>query len=371
MPKRGENIYKRKDGRWEGRILKGYDSGRRLYHSVYGKSYRDVKEKMMQIYQKEKSGSQNRKTLEEASRLWMQSQSTYWKASTCAAYEQMLNKYIVPYIGNMPIDHITNQVLSEFITEINGQEEVILSRNYLFQICAMVRRIMIYTNRQGDGSITIPVNPVKKGQFHAMMLPDESSLAVLENYLYDHRAQDTCVGILIALHTGIRVGELSALMWKDIDLEEGCLYIRRNMIRIHDGDEDKSAGNATKIVSQKPKSADSERVIPLPPYLSMILRECKKEASLYVISGVKAAWAEPRTIQYRFKSILKKCGIEYFNIHTLRHTFATRCVTRGLDVKSLSEILGHSSVQLTLNLYVHPTMQQKQMMMEQYDKAIH
>lgn len=234
----------------------------------------------------------------------------------------------------------------------------------------MVRRIIIYANRQFDGGLPVPVNPVSKEQQHKIMLPSEATLSILQDYLYANSDDDTCLGIMIALHTGIRVGELSALRWKDIDLKEGNLYIRQTILRVRNEIKQENTKAVTQIVMQMPKSSDSSRIIPLPPGLLSMLRPHEKAKEDYVVSGVKAAWAEPRTIQYRFKSILRKCGIEYFNFHLLRHTFATRCVSLGLDVKSLSEILGHSSIQLTLKLYVHSSIQQKRQLMQQYDAVL-
>lgn len=369
MPKRGENIYKRKDGRWEGRIRKYVDDRKWKYRSVYGKSYHEVKEKMCRMKQETESKGAGEYTVAEAAELWIQARSPYWKAGTCSVYRQMLNKYIIPYMGGMPVRRITNQVLLDFMTNVNTQN-VPLSRNYMFQICSAIRRILSYINRQYDLGIVIPDNPVSKEHAHNILLPSESTLTVLADYLLANSDNDTCLGILIALHTGIRIGELSALRWKDIDLEEGVLYIRSNIIRVYKNDGEKENGCATQILAQKPKSSDSVRIIPLPACLIPILREHRKEESRYVVSGVKAMWAEPRTIQYRFENILKKCQIENFNFHMLRHAFATRCVSMGLDVKSLSEILGHSDIQLTLNLYVHSSIQQKRLLMQQYDAVI-
>lgn len=370
MPKRGENIYKRKDGRWEGRIPRSTDSGKRKYRSVYGKSYHEVKEKMVaarQTMQKENHGD---KTLGQMAEGWMASQAIYWKPGTLSAYNHMLYKYVIPYLGNVAVSQITNRTMCDFIDRLNRQNEKGISRNYMFQICSMVRRIMLYAGRQYGDRITVPENPVSKGQSHHIMLPSEGTLAKLQAYLYANSDDHTCLGIMIALHTGIRVGELSALQWKDIDLEEGTLYVRRNLLRVQNDAEQKSTEGGTRIVIQKPKSSDSARVIPLPPGLLAVLQEHRREDNCYVVSGTKYPWAEPRTIQYRFQSILKKCGLESFNFHLLRHTFATRCVSMGLDVKSLSEILGHSSIQLTLNLYVHSTIQQKRKLMQQYDTVL-
>lgn len=376
MPKRGENIYKRKDGRWEGRIRRGDTMTGRTYKSVYGKSYREVKDKMFILRQNSgwevNPGKKGNYTIAEASQLWMKSQEAYWKAGTYSAYQQMLHKYIIPYIGHINIRQVTDRTMLEFAQKVNQQEDSkVLSGNYMFQICALIRRIMIYMNKQYDDSIIIPENPIAAKRTHNIILPSDTSLSVLEDYLCCHCDNDTCLGILIALHTGIRIGELSALVWKDIDLEEGILYVRRNMLRVHKNNQDETEESATQIIEQKPKSSDSVRIIPLPPSLMPVLKKYRKNESDYVICGVKSPWAEPRTIQYRFESILKNCQIEYFNFHMLRHVFATRCVAIGLDVKSLSEILGHSNIQMTLNLYVHSTIQQKRLLMQQYDSVIH
>lgn len=379
MARRGENIYKRKDGRWEGRIRRNTAIGGRAYQSVYGKSYREVKDKMYCVKQeiKEEEARRSREdyTMSEASQIWMKAQAVYWKAGTYSAYRQILQKYIIPYMGQISIRQITDRTMMEFATQVNQKEAGTLSGNYMFQICAMVRRIMIYMNKQYDGSISIPGNPVTVKKSRPIILPCDTSMSRLEDYLYDHCENDTCLGILIALHTGIRIGELSALLWKDIDLEEGILYVRRNMLRVSGGSStkmDKDAeGKNTRIIEQEPKSRDSARIIPLPPSLIPVLKKYRKSESDYVVCGVKNPWAEPRTIQYRFENILKNCQIEYFNFHMLRHVFATRCVAIGLDVKSLSEILGHSNIQMTLNLYVHSTVQQKRLLMQQYDSVIH
>lgn len=371
MARRGENIYKRKDGRWEGRI-KSTDiaSGKPLYRSIYGRTYRETKEKMNAARQSQiiKTSSVHI-TLAEASRLWAQSGENNWKSSTCAVYHQLLNKYILPYLGTINISNINNEVMENFVIRImNTAEQKQLSKNYLSQICLVVRRIISYMNQKYDYHFPIPCNPITGERSRQIVLPAESALAVLENYLYDNIESDTCLGILLALHTGIRIGELSALKWDAINLEEGVIYITHNILRIKDFDSAfPSAQNITHIINQSPKTSDSVRVVPIPPALLPILRTYRKRDSDYVVSGVRNPWAEPRTIQYRFKSILKKCQIEYFNFHMLRHSFASRCVAMGLDIKSLSEILGHSSIRITLNLYVHSSIQQKKQFMKQYD----
>lgn len=308
-------------------------------------------------------------TLSEAAELWVQSPKNYWKPGTYTVYMQRLTKYILPFFGSMKLTKITEKTMDRFISYLETQtKNAPLSENYISQLCGTVRRIMIYMEKKYHYSISIPCNPVTKKHSRQIILPNAASFDKLEHYLLIHCKEDTCLGILIAFHTGIRIGELSALTWHDIDLNEGLIYIRKNILRVKDRNALESPEHRmTQIVKQSPKTSDSSRAVPLPEKLIILLRQYQKEAAAYVISGVKNPWAEPRTIQYRFKNILKKCGIEYFNFHMLRHAFASRCVSMGLDVKSLSEILGHSSIQITLNLYVHTTIQQKKLFMCQYN----
>ena len=156
--------------------------------------------------------------------------------------------------------------------------------------------------------------------------------------------------------------ELCALTWEDIDWEEGILQVKKNLQSIREAD---NLENSTRFIMLDPKTADSMRFIPIPPAISGLLQAQKRKTG-FIISGRKNAWADPRTVQYRFKKILQKCGVEYFNFHMLRHAFATRCVAMGFDIKSLSEILGHSNVQITMSLYVHPTIQQKKKLMDRF-----
>lgn len=364
MPKRGENIYKRKDGRWEGRVRKPEPSetgGK--YKYIYGRTYKEVKEKM-EVYKKEPF----RKTclhawnMREAVEVWLKYGKADWKPTTYRTYRQIAEKYIVPFLGNMKIDQITAYTLDHFRRQINSGNGRYLSNNYQFYICSLVRRILMYTRERYNCDISLPVLPVFQNKKGRIELPGEKTLAALENYLLENIEEDTCVGIIIALYTGIRIGELCALTWEDIDWEEGILQVKKNLQRIREAD---NLENRTKVIMLDPKTADSMRFIPIPPAISGLLQAQKRKTG-FIISGRKNAWADPRTVQYRFKKILQKCGVEYFNFHMLRHAFATRCVAMGFDIKSLSEILGHSNVQITMSLYVHPTIQQKKKLMDRF-----
>lgn len=229
MPKRGENIYKRKDGRWEGRVRKPEPSetgGK--YKYIYGRTYKEVKEKM-EVYKKEPF----RKTclhvwnMREAVEAWLKYGKADWKPTTYRTYRQIAEKYIVPFLGNMKIDRITAHTLDHFRRQINSGNGRYLSNNYQFYICSLVRRILMYTRERYNCDISLPVLPVFQNKKGRIELPGEKTLAALENYLLENIEEDTCVGIIIALYTGIRIGELCALTWEDIDWEEGILQVKK------------------------------------------------------------------------------------------------------------------------------------------------
>lgn len=370
MPRRGVNIYKRKDGRWEGRIKKEEVENftgktARKYISVYGRTYSEVKNKMEQVRSSDKMDCQNSGTLEEVMNIWLKERSPRWKQTTYATYCYIANKYIIPRLGNIRTSCINEQIIEKFITEIrNDKSGSVLSDRYVRNICAIILRAMNYAKRKYRYTIEIPENlimPVKQCQ---IILPREQDMAILEKYLLENSENNTCLGILIAFYTGLRIGETCALTWGDINLSEKIIYVRKNLqrVRVDDGQ-----NNSTQILIQTPKTTTSLRVIPIPPVLFSHLAKNREDDAQYVIKGKKRLWTEPRTLQYRFAQILQECHIDNFNFHMLRHAFATRCIERGFDVKSLSEILGHSSIQVTLNLYVHSNLQRKKELMDKFD----
>lgn len=158
-------------------------------------------------------------------------------------------------------------------------------------------------------------------------------------------------GVLLSLSTGIRVGELCALQWEDLSISNSTLKIRKTMQRIQETNV--SASTKTKVIITEPKSQCSIRDIPLPSYITDIAQQFVNHPKTFILSGEKNKYVEPRTMQNRFKTYVKESGIEAANFHALRHTFATRCVEVGFELKSLSEVLGHANVNITLNRYVH------------------
>ena len=165
----------------------------------------------------------------------------------------------------------------------------------------------------------------------------------------------------------MRVGEICALRWEDISIKEQTIFVHQTMQRIQT---DQNIGCKTKVIVTTPKSACSIRTIPMPEDLAQIIAEYQTSNTGYFLTGSNERYMEPRTMQNRFKAVLIQCGIRDVNYHLLRHTFATRCIELGFDVKTLSEILGHASINITMNRYVHPSMELKRKNMQRLSDFI-
>lgn len=173
---------------------------------------------------------------------------------------------------------------------------------------------------------------------------------------------ETKVGVLLSLYAGLRIGEVCALTWGDIDLDERIIHIRHTVSRVNKNIE--NGAKSTTLIIDRPKTKSSFRDIPLCSKLIPVLAELKKRtASPYVISN-REQFISPRTYEYRYHKLLRASGTTDINYHALRHTFATRCIEAGVDVKSLSEILGHADASITLNTYVHSSMERKRIQLE-------
>lgn len=365
MAKAGSNIYRRKDGRYEGRILMEKSVCQKpKYVYVYARTLREVKQKMKEV-KRENSVDRDvwNMRLSEGAEEWMQEKRGEWKVTTYDAYQRVISRYIEPILGQYKIRDIGKKTMDGFSREIvKMSENGHVSEKYKKYICSIVCQIVEYESRLHQLDARQPGLPDFRVLKKETELPSDKDLALLETYLLHHLHEDTCLGILVAKCTGIRIGELCALQWRDIDLERGMVTISRNLQRVvkyGEEAETEEGTTKTKVCLLEPKTMNSVRRIPLADGLVEILKLYQREPERYLISGQKSEWAEVRTVQYRFNSILKKCGVKPFRFHLLRHAFASRCVGQGCDIKSLSEVLGHSSVQITMNIYVHSSMQQK------------
>lgn len=365
MPRKGENIYKRKDGRWEGRYIKGRAEKKAFYGYVYGKSYRDVRERLQEARNQweqnpEGEGAGTRQiTFEEICGIWLHDSQTTLKESSAVKYRHMLRRYLLPVFGARDIGEISTEDLISFIhslREDGGAQGQGLSAKTAADIISILKTVRKYALARRYPVHFLPECITIKQDRKQMRILSRQEEERLFGYLQSNMTPSN-LGILLCLFTGIRLGELCALKWEDISVTSRSLHICKTMQRIHDYrcmERDKR----TRIIISAPKSDCSVRTIPFPEILTGYLEQYDAPGT-YVLTGHAVKYVEPRTMEYRFKSVLDACGIENMNFHALRHTFATRCVEVGFDAKSLSEILGHANVNITLNRYVHPTMELK------------
>ncbi len=350
MARRGENIYHRKDGRWEGRYKSGYDeSGKAKYRSVYGHSYAEVRSKLVPLKASvTASYAACRLTVKELFDEWLSAVKLRVKSSTYANYQMKVEKHILPKFGGMRYEMLAVQMLNNFIQE---KLDSGLSAKYVSDIIIVFKSMAKYTAKiHGFLNILTDVTLPKVYRKEKPLLSNIQQWKLCK-YLTENPSP-TALCILLSLYTGLRVGEVCGLMWSDINFEKSILSVRRTVQRIRIG------AHKTRIIADSPKSRTSRRVIPIPRFLMKLLRESRSDDNHYVLSDSEII-IEPRTLQRRFKSILKKADLPSVSYHSLRHAFATNCLQAGFDVKTLSEILGHASVETTLNRYVHTSMEQK------------
>lgn len=370
MSRRGENIHKRKDGRWEGRIPVFNDDNKIVkYQSVYAHSYRDVKSLMKQNKCELQNLTTDKKiiTMNQLCEYWLDEIQIFVKQSTYAKYEQIIYRHILSSFAEVNINKINNEAISEFIRDKmkNGRLDGngALSSKTIQDIFTVLKQILNYASKKEyilPLSFDIAKPKAEQKPFSVLTTKQQAKFVL---YLRNHLSLET-LGILICLFTGIRVGELCALKWSDLDLQNSILHINKTLQRIKNTD--KNAVTKTKIIIDRPKSQKSIRDIPIPSFLWSIINMYSQDYSkdTYFLTGKENQFIEPRLLQYKFKVHLENAGLPDMNIHALRHTFATRAVEEKFDIKTLSEILGHSTVRFTLERYVYSSYELKVQSME-------
>lgn len=382
MGRRGENIRKRIDGRWEARIVQGKPiAGCTNYKYLYGKSYQEVRKKkkefliscqsqilpvnaassLLQFQAVQPSlrddgqaESLFRNVIEE----WLHSKQPIVKESTLACYTVLVREHILPTLGDLPLNKIDSAVLGKFLVEtkthgrIRGEGE--LSDKTVSDVKVILMQILTFAKNRGMLT-TVPECPSVSSR-----RPDVSVLTELEQKRVEKEAlkEDTpfSLGVLVSLYSGMRIGEVCGLQWKDFDCKNGTINISKTVSRITVTDNQAVA--RTKVVIGTPKTDCSTRTIPLPTTVFQYFMQHRRSGDCYLVTGTQK-YMEPRVCLDRYKRFLNRAGVSDHTFHTLRHTFATRCVECGVDVKSLSEIMGHSDVRITMQRYVHPSMDSK------------
>lgn len=361
MSKKGENIYKRKDGRWEARYIKAYHpNGAPKYGYCYGKTYREAKQKVSQakvalIAGKPVTTISRKRRLAFYCDEWLRINRNRVKESTYAKYCSMLEKHVKPRLGGCLVQALSSVIIEQFSNDLLCEEE--LAPKTVKDILTMLHSVIKYIRKQFPEALqTIDIIYPKIPKIEMRVLSRAEQTRLIEFLIKD---MDECkFGILLSLLTGMRIGEVCALRWESVSLTEKTINVKATMQRLRNFDD--SSDSKTKILISEPKSETSIRTIPLTDYVVKLCETWKSDnSSAFVLTGDENKFIEPRTMQYKLERYTKTCGLEGVHFHTLRHTFATRCVEVDFEIKSLSEILGHSSPRITLERYVHSSMELK------------
>lgn len=297
---------------------------------------------------------------EDAAVEWIASLRPHLKEQSIVKYQNLLTSYLYPCFLGRSIEKIKQQdiyMLCNQLLSTGGEKGEGLSSGTVGSTLSVLRRILEYSSaHKGCEVISMEKRLIRQTQSPLRILSVSESQK-LSSYLFCN-LNPANLGILLCLYTGIRIGEVCALKWEDFSFEEQSMYVHRTMQRIQI--KDKNTSQKTRVIISKPKSECSVRKIPLPDEIFRLIVTYRSSPRTYFLTGHSEKFMEPRTLQNHFKSAIKFCKIQNVNFHVLRHTFATRCVELGFDLKSLSEILGHASINITLNRYVHPSMELKQ-----------
>lgn len=356
MSKRGENIYKRKDGRWEGRILIHAPDSKRI--SVYGKTYREVRDRMQE--KKLLPGIVHcPKRVSEATEVWLASRERLLKPSSVAKYRNLVQRHILPLLGKLRICDLDRNTVSGFVRALScGQtgSGVQLTRKTVRDVLMILEKSVRFA---GELSFSVEKNELsgKTGGGKRITVLSEQEQKRLEEQLFTD-TDEKKLGLLLCLYAGLRIGEICAMRWECIDLCEKTLSVNVTMQRLQIAGA--GTGQRTGVIESSPKSEDSRRTVPIADFLiEQLLKRKPRLQSAYLLTGSEQ-YIEPRSYENYYKRVLSAAGIPVCNFHTLRHTFATRCIESGADAKTVSVLLGHSTVRMTLDRYVHPTMNAKQ-----------
>lgn len=360
MPRKGENIFKRKDGRWEARYIKGYDmTGKARYGFCYGKSYTEAKCKVTAMKSRTARVSETDQIRENRNfsvfcDSWLEYRKSELKPSTYAKYDSILNKYIKPQLGDFHPSAISTELVEKFRYELLAGRK--LAPKTVRDILLVLKMTLSFTRKRLPGMLQEIEVVYPREQKKEMRVLTREEQDKLVQFLFS--GMDLCkFGIYLALTTGLRIGELCALRWEEISVTDRTIRVSCTLQRVKNYDN--ASESKTRISIGDPKSDSSSRTIPLTDATAVLCQQfIPQDEETFVLTGT-ANYMEPRVLQYRFKHYMEKCGLEDVHFHTLRHTFATRCVEVGFEIKSLSEILGHANTSITLNRYVHSSIELK------------
>ena len=365
--RKGENIYLRKDGRWEGRFPKGRKvNGRIKYGYVYGKSYTEVKMKLYPLRIQYQSLQQIRgsstETFEDWSVEWLYEVQDEVKPSTLSSYYYKLRKYILPKIKDIPLNELTLDTGKCLLKDLQKQ----LARSTVQVIFRILNKCLNRAKKKGK----INANPfseliipkAKQSKIRALTLKEQRKMMSVAS----HEKKGYGIPALLALQSGMRIGEIAALQWSDIDFDTNLISVAHTYQRIPAIKEFKK----TRLIFTDSKTEASVRVIPISIELKNLLLKHRKHSKGNFVFSTKGKPCEPRLLTYHFHRIREKAKLVTIHFHQLRHTFATRCLEANKDISSVSALLGHASTQMTLDTYVDAMLEKRYQVIEEMTRLI-
>ena len=353
------NIRKRKDGRWEGRFTAGHDpaTGKQIVKSVLGKTQAEVKEKLkkaMDDAQKVNFTKTGKYTVGTWMDEWFENVAKIKvRASSHQTYRGYIDNHIKPNIGNIPIEKLTTMDLQKFYRKLltKGRIERIESKDQPKGLSAKtVRNINQVISSAMDLAVAqkiIPANPTNACALPKIEHQEMQTIPAeqLQVFLQEAKASGVYEMYYIELATGLRRGELLGLKWQDIDWKNGVIKVRRQVARV-DG----------QIKEAPLKTKNSYRTVTISQQAIEVLKEQKKKTNdTYVFPSPNGGPISPDSVNNMLKRVLERAGIPKVRFHDLRHTFATIALQNGVDIKTVSGMLGHFSAGFTLDTYAHVT----------------
>ncbi|MEG1591630.1 tyrosine-type recombinase/integrase [Chryseobacterium sp.] len=305
----------------------------------------------------------NKKQLSEVIDLWKADKKQYVKKSSFSAYTLLIENHVLPSFGNN--HNIEEQEVQAFVFQ---KLNTGLSHKTVKDILIVIKMILKFgAKNKWLSYVPFDIQFPTEREKHIVQVLTKSDQKKIMNYIQEHFTFRN-LGVYICLSAGIRIGEVCALTWEDIDTDGGVISINRTIQRIYMIEE---GNRRTELILDTPKTKNSIREIPISKDLLRILKPFKKivNPSFFVLTN-DAKPTEPRTYRSYYKNLMKELNMPELKFHGLRHSFATRCIESNCDYKTVSVLLGHSNISTTLNLYVHPNMEQKKKAIEQMFKGL-
>lgn len=305
----------------------------------------------------------NYKTFEEIAQLWQSDKKQYVKKSTFAAYSLLLANHLLPSFGE--INDITEEVVQHFVFNKLNSGLCHKTIKDILIVLKMILRFGAKNKMMEYRQIDIKF-PTERERQNIEVLSKANQRKIMDYITTNFTFRN--LGIYICLCAGMRIGEVCALTWDDMDVESGVIKINKTIQRIYVLD---NGSNHTEVIIDTPKSKNSIREVPMSKNLLKIVKPLKRVVNgrFYVLTN-DANPIEPRTYRNYYSHLMRELNIPALKFHGLRHSFATRCIESRCDYKTVSVLLGHSNISTTLNLYVHPNMEQKKRCVEQMFKSL-